>query len=106
LEFCTLLAQGSPEHNMLLAKVYEKFKDKGFQIFQISLDTDEHAWKNAAVNLPWISVRDPQSVYSENVNWYNVETLPTGFIMDENGEIVSRITDYKNLETDIAKHLK
>ncbi len=106
LEFCTHFEQGSPEHNMLLAKVYEKHKDKGFQIFQVSLDTDEHAWKNAATNLPWISVRDPQSVYSENARWYNVNTLPTGFIINKNGEIILRITDYRNLEADIAKYFK
>ena len=106
LEFCTYFEDGSPEHNMLLAKIYEKHKEKGFQIYQVSLDQDEHAWKNAAVNLPWMCVRDPQSVYSEVVRWYNVNVLPTGFILNKEGEIVSRIADYKNLETEIAKYLK
>ncbi len=106
LEFCSYLAEGSPEHNMLLAKAYEKYKGQGFQIYQISLDPDEHAWKNAAINLPWTCVRDPQSVYSENVRLYNVNTLPAGFILNKDGEIVSRIDSYKNLESDIAKYLK
>ena len=106
LEFCTYFIEGSPEHNMLLAKVYEKYKEKNFQIYQVSLDLDEHAWKNAAVNLPWICVRDPQSVYSEIVRNYNVNTLPVGFILNKEGEIVSRVTDYKNLEADIVKYLK
>jgi len=106
LEFATYFEQGSPEHNMMLAKIYEKHKGKGFQIYQVSLDTDEHAWKNAAVNLPWIAVRDPQSIYSEIVRWYNVSTLPTGFILNKEGEIVSRIADYKKLEAEVIKHLK
>ena len=105
LEFCTYFEDGSPEHNMLLAKIYEKYKEKDFQIYQVSLDTDEHAWKNAAVNLPWMCVRDPQSVYSDIVRWYNVNTLPTGFILNKNGEIVSRIS-YKNLEAEVVKYLK
>ncbi|MDR0230971.1 MAG: AhpC/TSA family protein [Dysgonamonadaceae bacterium] len=106
LEFATYFEQGSPEHNMMLAKIYEKYKGRGFQIYQVSLDTDEHAWKNAAVNLPWIAVRDPQSIYSEIVRWYNVSTLPTGFILNREGEIVSRIADYKKLETEVIKYLK
>ena len=106
MEFCTYFEEGSPEHNMLLAKIYEKYKEKGFQIYQVSLDQDEHAWKNAAVNLPWMCVRDPQSIYSEIVRQYNVNALPTGFILNREGEIVSRITDYKNLETEVAKYLK
>ena len=106
LEFTTYFEEGSPEHNMLLAKIYEKYKEKGFQIYQVSLDQDEHAWKNAAVNLPWLCVRDPQSVYSEIVRWYNVDTLPAGFILNREGEIVSRVADYRNLEAEVIKYLK
>ena len=106
LEFCTYMTQGSPEHNMLLAGVYEKYKDKGFQIYQVSLDSDEHAWKNAASNLPWMCVRDPQSVHSEIIRLYNVESLPTGFILDKDGEIVQRVDSYKNLESEVIKILK
>ncbi|MCL2650199.1 MAG: AhpC/TSA family protein [Candidatus Azobacteroides sp.] len=106
LEFCSYVANGSPEHNMLLAKIYDKYKDKGFQIFQVSIDPDEHAWKNAAVNLPWICVRDPQSIYSENLKNYNVENIPTGFILNKNGELVLRIDSYKNIESDINKYFK
>ena len=106
LEFTTYFEEGSPEHNMLLAKIYEKYKEKGFQIYQVSLDQDEHAWKNAAVNLPWMCVRDPQSIYSEIVRWYNVNTLPVGFILNKEGEIVSRVADYRNLEAEVAKYLK
>ena len=93
-------------HNQQLAKVYLKYYTQGFQIYQISLDTDEHFWKNGAVNLPWICVIDPQSVNSDIVRKYNVHELPTSFILDKKGDIVKRVEDYKNLETDILKYLK
>jgi len=70
------------------------------------LDTDEHFWKNAAVNLPWTCVRDPQSVNSEIAAKYNVSKIPTGFIINRKGEIVKRVEDYTELENDIVSSLK
>ncbi len=106
LDFCSYQIKGAPEYNMQLDKVYEKYKDKGFQIYQVSLDVDEHAWKNAAVNLPWICVRDPKSIYSSTVRMYNVESIPTSFILNREGEIVKRISSYQDLEQSIANSLK
>lgn len=105
MEFTSYQAKGSPEHNMLLANVYEKLKDRGFQIYQISLDTDEHVWKNIAFNLPWTCVRDPQSVYSDLVRLYNVRNLPASFIINRNGEIVMRVESYDKLDASITKYL-
>jgi len=96
----------SPAHNQLLAKIYEKYKNQGFLIYQISLDTDEHFWKNAAVNLPWICVLDPQSVNSDIVKKYNVSGLPMGFIINRKGDIVKRVENYGELENDIVPYLK
>jgi len=106
VEFIAYEMKESPAHNQQLAKVYEKYRNQGFQIYQISLDIDEHFWKNAAVNLPWICVIDPQSVNSDIVKKYNVNGLPTGFILNRKGDIVKRIEDYTGLETDIVSCLK
>jgi len=106
LDFTAYGMQNSPAHNQQLAKVYEKYSRQGFQIYQISLDADEHFWKNAAVNLPWVCVMDPQSVNSEIARKYNVSVIPTGFILNRKGEIVKRIDDYAGLETDVAGWLK
>jgi len=96
----------SPLHNQQLAKVYEKYRSQGFQIYQISLDTDEHLWKNSAANLPWICVIDPQSVYSDIAKKYNVREIPSGYILDKKGDIVKRVNDYSGLEKDILPYLK
>jgi len=106
LEFTAYAMQDSPAHNQLLAKVYEKYRTQGFQIYQVSLDTDEHFWKNAAVNLPWICVIDPQSVNSDIAGKYNVHTIPAGFILNRKGEIVKRVEDYAGLDTDVFSCLK
>ena len=105
VDFTAYGLDASPLHNQQLAKVYEKYRLQGFQIYQISLDTDEHFWKNAAVNLPWICVIDPQSVNSEIVRKYNVRELPSGFILNRSGEIVKRVDDYAELTDDIVHYL-
>lgn len=106
IDFTAYGLEQSPAHNMLLAEIYEKYKNKGFQIYQISLDSDEHYWKNAAVNIPWISVRDPQSVYSEIAKKYNVTEIPTAYIMDREGDIVKRLDSFESLEKEISSYLK
>ncbi len=103
LDFTLYNSEFSPAHNMALNSVYEKFKAKGFEIYQISFDSDEHLWKNAANNLPWITVRDAESVYSSLLPLYNIRNLPTTFIIDKNGNPALRVENYAELEREIRR---
>ena len=101
-------AYGSAEsgaRNLLLREIYDKYASQGLEIYQISLDTDEHFWKTAADNLPWICVRDPQGPYSTYVNLYGVTKLPTAFLVSRNNELSMRIGEKTNLEEAIKKLL-
>jgi peroxiredoxin len=106
LDFTAYATDGSPRHNMLLSGIYEKYKSQGVEIYQVSLDSDNHFWKNAVVNLPWICVIDPQSVYSELAQKYNVVNIPTAFILNREGDVTARIEDFSTLEKEIVKYLK
>ena len=106
IDFTAYSMSGSPIHNIRLTEIYDKYKFKGFEIYQISLDTDDHFWKNAGVYLPWITVRDPQSIQSDILKKYNVSELPTSYIRNKEGEIVARIESYNDMEKEIAKYLK
>lgn len=101
INFTAYQADWSPALNMALGELYTKYHDKGLEIYQVSLDSDLHFWKNAASNLPWIAVRDPQSVYSQIAGLYNVKQLPAIFILDRKGALVKRVEDVKNLESDV-----
>lgn len=101
INFTAYQTEWSPALNMALGELYTKYHDKGLVIYQISLDADYHMWRNAASNLPWICVRDPQSVYSEVAGLYNVKQLPALFILDRKGTLVKRVDDAGRLEADI-----
>ena len=105
INFTAYMSERSPALNMEFGDLYTRYHDKGLEIYQISLDNDVHFWKNAASNLPWTCVRDPQSVYSQTAALYNVKQLPAIFILDRKGNLVKRVDDVKKLEADIKSVL-
>ncbi len=105
IDFTVYKSDFSPKHNIDLNTIYSKYKGHGLEIYQISFDSDEHFWKNASLSIPWIAVRDPQSVYSQLLSMYNVRNLPTSFILNREGNIVSRVEDIAKLEGELNKAL-
>lgn len=105
LDFTAYKAEFSPKHNIRIHDVYKLFKNKGFEIYQISFDSDDHFWKNTAANLPWIAVRDAQSVSSDLLKIYNIRQLPTAFLLNREGDIVARIDDFSKLSGELQKVL-
>jgi peroxiredoxin len=105
LDFTIYNHAQSAQRNMLFREIYDKYKDQGFEIYQISLDTDEHFWKTNADNLPWICVRDANGVYSTNVSLYGVTAVPTFFLIDRENTLSKRNDDIKDVETEIQKLL-
>ena len=78
--------------NADLAEIYAKYHAKGLEIYQVSLDIDKPSW--AAVvkgqNLPWISVNDGLGTQSPAVIAYNVDHVPTMFVIDRTGDFAGR----------------
>ncbi|MBR5456868.1 MAG: DUF4369 domain-containing protein [Bacteroidaceae bacterium] len=87
--------------NILLRDLYRKYSDKGFEIYQISFDSREHFWQQSASNLPWICVRDGQGAASSNAMLYNVQNLPTFYLINKKNEIVLRDNQINDLEKEI-----
>lgn len=104
LDFTSYLADFSVLHNVRLNKVYEKYKPS-LEIYQVSFDPQKHDWQNAAVNLPWITVRDEKTTASELLNKFNISVLPTTFLIDRNGNIVKRLDINDDFGNEIAKIL-
>jgi len=105
LDFVVYDADFSPRHNMELNDLYGRYQSKGFEIYQVSFDSDEHFWKTAAANLPWLTVRDPRSVNSTLLVTYNVRQIPTAFLINREGDIIARIENNNQLAGELAKVL-
>lgn len=101
INFTAYQTEWSLALNMALGELYTKYHDQELEIYQVSLDSDFHFWRNGASNLPWVTVHDPQSVYSQVAGLYNVKQLPALFILDRKGNLVKRVEDVKKLEADV-----
>lgn len=105
LNFTAYSAEASPAFNLELAKIYNANKSSGLEIYQVSVDDDEFFWKQAARNLPWITVYNSPKDGADNLLRYNVTTLPATFIINRNGELVERIEDITRLDSAIKRYL-
>jgi len=92
-------------HNLALRELYDKYQAKGLEIYQISLDSDEHFWKTSADNLPWICVRDAAGPYSQYVSIYSVAGLPSVFLVGRDNVLKMRGENIEDLETEVRKLL-
>lgn len=103
LSFTAYGADWSPAFNVELNKVYSKYHPHGLEIYQVSLDDDEYAWKQVAKNLPWITVFNNVADGGKVLRDYNVNQLPTTFVFNRNGELVERVLDIDALDSAVAK---
>ena len=105
LSFTAYGTEFSIPYNVELNRIYEKYRDRGLEIYQVSVDEDEYRWKEIAKNLPWITVLNNAKEGARNLLNYNVQTIPTAFVINREGEIVERISDVKQMENQVSKHL-
>lgn len=105
LDFTVYQSAVSAPHNLMLRDLYNKYASQGLEIYQVSLDADEHFWKTSADNLPWICVRDENGVYSTNATLYGVKKLPSLFLINRNNELKARGESIKDLEDTIKSML-
>ncbi len=105
LDFTVYQNAVSPTRNLALRELYDKYAQSGLEIYQISLDADEHFWKTSADNLPWICVRDANGIYSNYLGLYNVTNLPSFFLINRGNELKVRGENVKDIEAEIKKLL-
>lgn len=84
--WCTPCRRENPN----IVEAYQKFKDKNFTVFGVSLDSDRGAWKAAIMkdNLTWNHVSDLQKWESAVVPMYGIEGIPYNVLLDPEGKII------------------
>lgn len=101
LDFHAFSAPGSTQRIMTLRDLYNKYHSRGLEIYQVSVDPDEHFWKTQTAALPWINVHDEDALNSQYLTRYNVQQVPTFFLIDKNNSLYKRDAQIKDLENEI-----
>ncbi len=92
LTFWSVTSAESVAENRQLLEFYGKYKNNGFEIYQVNLDADENVWRNAVrfEELPWISTREDNPLNPVTARLYNVQQLPANYLYDKSGEIIGK----------------
>lgn len=94
--------------NKKLTKLYDKFKAQGFEIFSVSLDEDKADWQKAITKdkMSWIQVNDPRGADAQTARSWNIFQLPTSYLINKKGDVVSVDPEGKELEESVKKLLQ
>ena len=104
-DFRAFASSESTKRIMMLRELYNKYHAAGLEIYQVSVDPDEHFWKTSTAALPWISVRDENGIQGKSLTLYNVQSIPTFFLIDRNNTLQARDAQIKDIDAAIKNLL-
>ena len=105
LDFHLFANRESTKRIMMLRDLYNKYHAAGLEIYQVSVDPDEHFWKTSTAGIPWICVRDEDGVQGQSLASYNVQSIPTFFLIDRNNTLQARDAQIKDIDAAIKSLL-
>lgn len=90
-----------------VVNAYSKFKNKGFEIFGVSLDRDKDRWVEAIAKdgITWPQVSDLRQWESSVVPLYNIQGIPYTVLLDREGKILAKNLRGEELEKKLAEVL-
>ncbi|MCC6371650.1 MAG: TlpA family protein disulfide reductase [Bacteroidia bacterium] len=91
-----------------VVKAYAKFKNKGFEIYGVSLDQEKDRWVEAIAKdgITWPQVSDLKQWGSEVVKLYSIQGIPFTVLIDKDGKILAKNLRGEELEAKLAEVLK
>ena len=91
--------------NPNVVKVYDAYKDKGFDILGVSLDGNKDAWLHAieADHLTWTEISDLNSWKNSAALAYGIKGIPFNLLVDKDGIIIARNLKGADLENKLKE---
>ncbi len=108
IDFWTAADPRARINNAELKQLYDQYKDRGFVIYQVSVDESKSLWVTTiqSQRIPWISVCDLRGTDSPSLRLYGVKALPANIIIDKQSNIVARDLYGEKLEVKIRELTK
>lgn len=96
------------QENPNLVNAYNKFKDKNFTVFGVSLDRSKEAWLKAIKDdqLNWTHVSDLKFWSNDVAVKYKIQSIPQNYLLDPEGKIIAKNLRGPELHTRLAQLLK
>lgn len=98
LDFHSFEDKGSTERIMNLRSLYNKYHAQGLEVYQVGMGNSLHFWKTSVAALPWVCVFDETG---NAANTYNVQSLPTYFLLNRDCEPVKRDLMISDIDAEI-----
>ena len=99
LNFHAFSLPDSPEYIMQMRELYDKYHAKGLDIYMVSLDENEHFWKESVATLPWINVYDNTGISEAYTS--AATATPIIYLIDRSNTVVRNPAQIKNLPKEI-----
>ncbi|MBI3218140.1 MAG: TlpA family protein disulfide reductase [Bacteroidetes bacterium] len=80
------------KENPNVVRAYNRFKNKGFEVYGVSLDRNKQEWMQAIQEdgLAWTQVSDLQYFNSQAARDYNIQAIPFSILLDKEGKIIAK----------------
>jgi alkyl hydroperoxide reductase subunit AhpC len=105
LYFWSALNAKSNNLNADLKTLYEKYHDRGFEVYHVSVDSDKGVWIEATTEqkLPWPTLFTAGD--TRVVDLYNVSKIPTTYIISREGNIAEVRENIADIEREVKRLL-
>ena len=93
------------EENPNVVRLYNEYKDQGFEVFGVSLDRTREAWIDAIFEdqLTWTQVSDLKYFNSEAATTYQINAIPATYLIDPEGKIIGKDLRGPSLESKLKE---
>ncbi len=107
LNFWASQSPDSRDLNAEFVKLYAKYKGKGLRIYQVSADKSKILWEDAVKEdkISWTTVCDFKAGANAAFRNYNVQKVPTTYLLGREGEMINKFTNVEQLEEAIKEAL-
>lgn len=96
------------QNNRKMVSLYKQYKDKGLEVYAVSIDANTKAWFNAVRQdkMDWLQVIDVKAERgNELTQTWNLQYIPSTFLIDKTGRIVATAPEKDELEKWLKKLL-